>query len=152
MPLPRVRNRRLVNHSSYYFTVVAYAYNEYEPFDQVLHPNGQRKPFLAGRNNVKKYEGIPHIVSSEAGGTIQNSAYGFSPIITRIEGMGNGGTALELDSASHDAIVNNFYLSHPTYKSGYGPVNVKVVDPLNVPAGNFVLRFDGIGPSAKLAG
>jgi hypothetical protein len=75
--------------------------------------------------------------------------YGYSPIITRIEGMGNGGNALELDEASHDAIVNNFVLSHPTYKSGYGPVNVKVVDPLNVPAGNFVLRFDGVGASAN---
>ncbi|NDD50273.1 MAG: hypothetical protein EBZ34_02430 [Flavobacteriia bacterium] len=63
--------------------------------------------------------------------------------------MGNGGNALELDEASHDAIVNNFVLSHPTYKSGYGPVNVKVVDPLNVPAGNFVLRFDGVGASAN---
>jgi len=138
-----------VNHTPYYFTVVAYAYNEYEPFDQVLHPNGQRKPFLAGRNNVKKYEGIPHLIDSEAGGTIQNAMYGYSPIITRIEGMGNGGNALELDEASHDAIVNNFVLSHPTYKSGYGPVNVKVVDPLNVPAGNFVLRFDGVGASAN---
>ncbi|MEK9830735.1 MAG: hypothetical protein VW420_07890, partial [Schleiferiaceae bacterium] len=142
-------DRRLVNHTPYYFTVVAYAYNEYEPFDQVLHPNGQRKPFLGGRNNVKKYEGIPHLVDSEAGGTIQNALYGYSPIITRIEGMGNGGNVLELDEASHDAIVNNFVLSHPTYKSGYGPVNVKVVDPLNVPAGNFVLRFDGVGPSAN---
>jgi hypothetical protein len=142
-------DRRLVNHTPYYFTVVAYAYNEYEPFDQVLHPNGQRKPFLAGRNNVKKYEGIPHLVDSEAGGTIQNAMYGYSPIITRIEGMGNGGNALELDEASYDAIVNNFVLSHPTYKSGYGPVNVKVVDPLNVPAGNFVLRFDGVGASAN---
>ncbi len=142
-------DRRLVNHTPYYFTVVAYAYNEYEPFDQVLHPNGQRKPFLGGRNNVKKYEGIPHLVDSEAGGTIQNAMYGYSPIITRIEGMGNGGNALELDEASHDAIVNNFVLSHPTYKSGYGPVNVKVVDPLNVPAGNFVLRFDGVGASAN---
>ena len=90
-------DRRLVNHTPYYFTVVAYAYNEYEPFDQVLHPNGQRKPFLAGRNNVKKYEGLPHSVDSEAGGTVQNSLYGYSPIITRIEGMGNGGNALELD-------------------------------------------------------
>jgi len=142
-------DRRLVNHTPYYFTVVAYAYNEYEPFDQVLHPSGQRKPFLAGRNNVKKYEGIPHLVDSEAGGTVQNSGYGYSPIITRIEGMGNGGNALELDSASERAIVNNFILSHPTYKSGYGPVNVKVVDPLNVPKGNFVLRFDGTGPNAN---
>jgi hypothetical protein len=148
-PLIPFTDRRLVNHKPYYFTVVAYAYNEYEPFDQVLHPNGQRKPFLAGRNNVKKYEGIPHMIDSEAGGTIQNSMYGYSPIITRIEGMGNGGNALELDEASHDAIVNNFVLSHPTYKSGYGPVNVKVVDPLNVPAGNFVLRFDGVGASAN---
>jgi len=141
-------DKRLVNHKPYYFTVVAYAYNEYEPFDQVLYPSGQRKPFLSGRNNVRKYEGIPHIISSESQGTIQNSAYGFSPIITRIEGMGNGGNPLELDSASKSFIINNFSLDYPVYKSGNGPINVKVVDPLNVPEGNYTLLFDNIGSSA----
>jgi hypothetical protein len=141
-------DKRLINHKSYFFTVVAYAYNEYEPFDQVLHPNGQRKPFLSGRNNVRKYEGIPHIIDSESEGTIQNSAYGFSPIITRVEGMGNGGNALELDSASESFIVKNFSLNYPVYESGFGPINVKVVDPLNVPSGSYTLLFDNVGNNA----
>ena len=99
---------------------------------------------MSGRNNVRKYEGIPHIIDSESEGTIQNSAYGFSPIITRVEGMGNGGNALELDSASESLIVKNFSLNYPVYKSGFGPINVKVVDPLNVPAGNYTLLFDNV--------
>ena len=135
-------DRRLVNHTPYYFTVVAYAYNEYEPFDQVLHPNGQRKPFLAGRNNVKKYEGIPHLVDSEAGGTVQNSVYGYSPIITReLREWATAETPwswIRLPSAPSST---TFVLSHPTYKSGYGPVNVKVVDPSERSAGQFQIAL-----------
>ena len=29
----------------------------------------------------------------------------------------------------------------PKYKSGFGPIDIKVVDPLNVPGGNFNLKF-----------
>jgi hypothetical protein len=141
-------DRRLVNHRNYYFTVVAYAHNEYEPFDQVLTPAGQRRPYLAGRNNVKKYLAIPHQVSSEANGTIQRAKYGDAPIITRVEGMGNGGAALELDSESEAFIVDNFRLDMPTYRPGFGPVNIKVVDPLRVQPGNFTMEFSGVNANA----
>ena len=142
-------DKRLVNHKPYYFSVVAYSYNEYQPFHQVTSPSGQRKPFLSGRNNVKLYEGLPHLVGSESDGTIQNAEYGFSPVITRLEGTGNGGNFMLLDQASEDYILQNFTMSTPTYVGGYGPVNVKVVDPLKVPSGRFYLIFDGTGKSAR---
>ncbi|MDG1758293.1 MAG: T9SS C-terminal target domain-containing protein, partial [Schleiferiaceae bacterium] len=142
-------DKRLVNHKPYYFSVVAYSYNEYQPFHQVTSPSGQRKPFLSGRNNVKLYEGLPHLVGSESDGTIQNAEYGFSPVITRLEGTGNGGNFMLLDQASEDYILQNFTMSTPTYVGGYGPVNVKVVDPLKVPSGRLYLIFDGTGSSAR---
>jgi hypothetical protein len=71
-------NTTLVNHKTYYFMVLAYAHNEYLAYNDVsfdplnpLTPSniGQKKPYLAGRKNVKVYSGIPHITSPEAGGT-----------------------------------------------------------------------------------
>ena len=50
-----------INHKTYYFTVVSYAYNNYKTYD----PNdpaaldGQKKPYLQGRNNVKNICGYP---------------------------------------------------------------------------------------------
>ena len=137
-------DRRLVNHREYYFSVVAYSHNEFEKFDQVLTPGGQRRPFLSGRNNVKKYTGIPHQVSAESNGTIQRAKYGDAPIITRIEGMGNGGTNLEISEDSENEIVTNFRLDNLVYQAGNGPVNIKVVDPLAVKAGNYTMIFSGI--------
>jgi hypothetical protein len=147
------QDRRFVNHKEYYFTVVAYAHNEYAPYDPSTGADGQRRPFLAGRNNVKRYVGIPHKIDSEAGGTVINTLYGFKPPVTRIEGIGNGGGVLRLDPASETEILStvfaNGYMPNPKYLGGYGPINVKVVDPLNVPEGEYYLIFDGVGGNAR---
>ena len=145
------QDRRLVNHKEYHYTIVAYAYNEFKKYDPTATPDGQRRPFLAGRNNVKKYIGIPHRVQSEAGGTAQNSQYGFQPIITRIEGLGNSGNVLRLDEATEMAIITNGSIPNPTYLSGFGPINIKVVDPLNVPDGDYTLALNGVGANARWA-
>ena len=44
-------NRRLINHKKYYFTSVAYAYNEFEEFDPET-GLGQREPYLEGDRNI----------------------------------------------------------------------------------------------------
>lgn len=155
-------DRRLINHKTYYFLAVSYAYNRYLTYDDVtydpfnpLSPSniGQKKPYLAGRKNVGKngtpYAVIPHIPSPELGGTNQASSYGSGPKITRIEGTGNGSNVLDLTSGSVADIlaattVNNGGTSRSnelTYENGRGPINVKVIDPLNVPAGEFQLKF-----------
>ncbi|MEO9258367.1 MAG: T9SS type A sorting domain-containing protein, partial [Crocinitomicaceae bacterium] len=45
--------------------------------------------------------------------------------------------------ASEDEILTNGFILHPQYQEGKGPINVKVVDPLNVAKGFFVLKFKG---------
>ncbi len=151
-------DNRLINHKTYYYTIVAYAYNRYLTYDDVtfdanspLTPSniGQKKPYLAGRKNVITYTAIPHITSPEAYGTDQTSNYGSGPKLTRIEGCGNGTNILELTQASEDAIVaatsvNNGGTArhdHIQYEGGYGPVNIKVIDPLNVPVGDFTIQM-----------
>jgi hypothetical protein len=66
----------LVNHKNYFYTVISYAYNNYKKYD----PNdpasldGQKKPYLAGRNNIRTYSAIPHHFAVENNGQILNSS------------------------------------------------------------------------------
>ncbi len=143
-----LENRKFVNNKTYYFVSVAYAYNNYltyapdvpvsvNPAANVL---GQKRTYLEGRN-IKRAAGIPHITDTEKDGTISQAAYGFGPKITRIEGQGNGGNFITLTKASEDAILANNFVPEITYENGKGPINVKVVDPLNVINSNFQFKL-----------
>ncbi|HBZ65232.1 MAG TPA: T9SS C-terminal target domain-containing protein [Bacteroidales bacterium] len=147
-------DRALINYKQYYFLVVAYAYNNYKTYD----PNdpsaldGQKKPYLAGRRNISVYTGIPHRTLN---GTVSNGNYGDRPQITRLQGQGNGGMNLEFTSQSVDNVLTKGPISgniklgdpeypivyNPTYEIGYGPLDIKVVDPLRVKKGNFTVQF-----------
>jgi len=133
----------LVNDRPYYYMVIAYAYNNYSTYGTTSDSSlkGQKLPFLQGAHNVKVYKGIPHIIEAQAYGTVQNSSYGESPQITRIEGHGDGGNTVELNQASLDYIVQNDTMAHPTYAVDAAPISVKVVDPLSVPNSNFVVKI-----------
>ncbi len=138
---------QLVNFKTYYYIAIAYAYNNYKTYDP-NDPNaldGQKKPYLASRKaavgNIRVYSGIPHKPKPENGGTVVNAQYGDQPEITRVDGVGNGGLFTDLLSSSEEAILMNVKQGELTYKSGYGPVNIKVVDPLNVKGGDYELRF-----------
>ncbi len=146
-------DRRLVNNKTYYFIAIAYAHNEYAPY--IIDPavpeglRGQKTPYLASRKtqaggSIVAIPAIPHIPAPRAGGTEVNARYGDGPQITRIEGQGNGGMVLELTQETIDEIMSGppHKSLNPTYENGRGPINVKVVDPLNVKPGNFTLKFD----------
>lgn len=141
-------NKKLINNKTYYFMAVAYAYNNYLSYAEDVSPSvnpsqnylGQKKPFLAGRK-VKKAAGIPHVPDSEKGGTITQSIYGFGPKITRVEGQGNGGNLLTLTAESENEIVNKFFKADVTYANAQGPLNIKVVDPLNIKNADFSFKF-----------
>jgi len=49
----------LVNHKKYYFSVVAYAYNNWKEFNQTDDLQGQPNPYLEGRRNIQIYTVIP---------------------------------------------------------------------------------------------
>ena len=142
-------NNTLVNHKTYYFMVVAYAYNEYAPFsidEQVTDGlKGQKTPYLAGRRNIKVYSAIPHSPKATGVDVDKLCAYGTQPQITRLEGQGNGGFILEIDDASRNRIVNgengDFSACSVTYKSNYGPIDVRVIDPLQVKPLDYEVRF-----------
>ncbi len=134
-------DRRLINHKKYYFTAVAYAYNNYAPFDpdEVI---GQRTPYLEGRRNIGDgdnpfYTIIPRPITDRN----LMAGYGDGAVITRIEGVGTGTNFLDLSSETVDAILDGSFNGEVTYQSGRGPVEVTVFNPLDVQDGLFELRI-----------
>ncbi|MFT5280351.1 MAG: hypothetical protein ACI9P8_001992, partial [Bacteroidia bacterium] len=143
-------DRQLVNHKKYYFMAIAYSYNNYKTYDQndPLQLDGQKKPYLAGRKNafggaIDPIIAIPHKTEPEQDGTILSAQYGDGPRLTRIEGQGNGGRDISIEPqsildilASSDGRFNEI-----TYESGQGPVDIKVIDPKNLPNADFVFKM-----------
>jgi len=131
-------DRTLINHKNYYYTVLAYGYNNYEQFlptEQV----GQKKSYLEGRRNVRTYTYTPRpIVYQEL-----QTAFGQEAPVTRIEGIGTGFNALDLADGERDKIMDGSFDGTLTYRPGNGPINPKVVDPLNIK--NAAYRLEIVG-------
>jgi len=143
-------DKKLVNHKTYYYMVIAYAYNEFSPFS--LTPDGlfgQQRPFLAGRKNIKVYSGIPHKSQPHSGGTQIRCEYGTQPEISRIEGQGNGGAFLDLKDESLAEILDKGKVSKLDYKMNAGPIAVKVIDPFKVKPYDYTIKI--IDPSYEEA-
>ncbi len=143
---------KLVNFKTYYYIAIAYGYNNYEDYD-IANRTGQAFPYVAGRKAafgaIRTYSGIPHKNTPETGGTVLSSAYDDRLPVTRLEGQGNGALELELNAETEAAIVAEFPWRRDklTYKTGKGPIDVKVVDPLRVPDARFEVWFrDTITP------
>ena len=166
----------LINHKTYYYMAIAYAYNNYQDYE--VDPNnpialyGQKTPYLAGRKNIRMYSATPHKIVN---GTVINSNYGDKPQISRWTGVGNGGNILELTQETVDEILakqpaisvhkdvngndsvaavpfgdNNYPIAyHPSYKAGNGPVDVKIIDPLNVVSTDYAIWFEDFHNKTK---
>jgi len=156
---------RLVNHKTYYFMVIAYAYNkfgdgygnlsylngEYDPSADPPLLDGQKLPYLASRKSpsgpVRVIEAIPHKTESEFGGISTNAEYGDGVEVTRIEGRGNGGSFAQIKEDYLDSLMSlSDVLGEwidPTlgYEAGYTPISLKVVDPLVIKPGDFTVKF-----------
>jgi hypothetical protein len=145
---------RLVNFKKYYYMAISYAYNNYKDYNpnDPLSLDGQKMPYIASRKGpmgeVKIIEAIPHNPMPEADGTYQMIGYGSTPRITRLDGYGNGNRSLEFTDATLNTIVNDGYMAEPEYDYGQGPVNIKVVDPLNLKGGYFECRFRDYTPTS----
>jgi len=134
-------DRRLINHKRYYFTAIAYAYNNYAPFDPKEN-RGQRLPYLEGRRNIgdgtnSYYTTIPRPIVDRN----LNAQYGDGAVVTRLDGIGNGGNFLDISTETRKAIEENKFTGEITYRSGRGPIRVNIFNPLDVKDGEFELTF-----------
>lgn len=136
-----VGNRRLINHKKYYFVAVAYAHNNYEPYDP-KRLIGQRRPYLEGRRNIGDgnnpfYVAVPRPIVDRK----LNAVYGEGAIITRIDGVGAGGNFLDISEESKNAILSGRFDGKIVYKEGRGPIDVKIFNPLDVVDGTYELTM-----------
>lgn len=131
---------RLVNHKKYYYMVVAYAYNNYAPFDPREFRLTQATPYLEGRGNVKTYTFVPRPIVYES----LNAVYGDGAKVTRLDGTGVGGNFLDMEDEMHDVILNgDDFDGVIRYKDGAGPITVKIYNPLEARDGKFQLEIIG---------
>lgn len=153
-------DRILINHKNYYFTVLAYAYNNYKQFDLSAAEGldkGQNNSYLEGRRNQAVYTFTPRpVVYKEL-----QTAYGQEAAVTRVQGVGTGINALLLEDGTMEAILDGSIeidsfgtdgvgLPQLSYKAGNGPINAAVVDPLNVKDGAYRLEIIGEFDDTKL--
>ena len=124
---------------------IAYGYNRAEenasPYDvNAVDYDGRNQPYISGRRNIKVYSGIPHY-TSPSGGTNLNAAYGDGVKLTRMEGQGNGGLALELSSETINEILNskigNLYLHFFQQKDQYQLHSLRI----KIPYGDFTFKL-----------
>ncbi|MFA8451350.1 MAG: hypothetical protein ACEPOW_11715 [Bacteroidales bacterium] len=149
------KDKQLVNHKTYYYSAVAYAANQYLPYSSDPSSGlieGQKKPYLSGRNGIATYSAIPH---TEVNGVIPNVKFGDGIELVRLQGTGNGGIDLEFAKGEEERLLakeiasdeNTFgnknypILYHPKYKAGNGPLNLKVIDPVKIKKGKYEVRF-----------
>ena len=111
---------------------------------------------------------IPHNPAAEDGGKMAQSEFGMCPNIVRLEGYGNGGSVLRMQKASLEELMgkpgepakapgvfvsnvttsadksymtNPCIIVNPQYEENYGPINVRVIDPLKIKEGSFNVLF-----------
>ncbi len=130
-------NKTLVNFKTYYYIVLSYAAG-----------SSENRPYLEGRK-VQKFSASPRKTAPRFSGSNAQSFYGDGPELIRLSGLGNGGVSLELKPESEEEIVTNNFALNPKYENAHGPVQVKVIDPLKVPEGEFELTLleNGISQS-----
>lgn len=141
---------RLINHRRYYFTVIAYGYNnykEFDPFDFDL--PGQSMQYVGSSRNIgdpltgnEFYVTIPRpILDREL-----MADYGDGAPVTRLSGRGNNGNFLDITENSIAEIEasiagNADFGGAIDYEAGAGPINVFVANPLDVRDGSYELTF-----------
>jgi hypothetical protein len=137
-------NSDLVNHKTYYFAAIAYAYNNYVQYNpQNPTAGGQKNPLLKGRRNYAVYSAIPHKPTASLGGTALNAEYGDGVELTRLDGKGNSFFNLELSEETVQEILNagTGLFAPIKYAARRGPIDVKVVDPMELKSVDFEIEF-----------
>ncbi|RMG72872.1 MAG: T9SS C-terminal target domain-containing protein [Bacteroidetes bacterium] len=116
---------RLKNYSTYYYAVIAYAYND---------TSSDGRNFIPGNRFFQVVPAMPHPVELERAGTVIASTYGEGLPVTQIGGIGNGGNFVRISEETETAILNenDGQVEAITYQSGAAPIVVKITDPKSV--------------------
>ena len=115
------------------FLIVQIPFSSADPFA----PSniGQKKPYLAGRKNIKTYTAIPHKI--ESFGDVPTGNYGDAPAQDGYAGRGNGGNFVEI-MLLIEKTATNYSIDVLNYRRNMSPLEVTVIDPLSVPDADFI--------------
>ena len=141
---------RLINHRRYYFTAIAYGYNnfkEYDPFDQA--DPGQPQQYKSSSRNIgDRLTGDPFYTAIPRPTLDRElfAEYGDGAVITRLSGQGNNGNFLDLTDETVSEVEAAFAageLQQPelTYDRGAAPIDVFVANPREIRDGEYELTF-----------
>ncbi len=138
---------KLVNYKRYYYIAVAYAYNQFSPFNPATPDKGQDLEYLESFKNgyqraVRAVQGIPNGAYTDMGNQIR-ADYGDGVRIRLLEGYGNGGNFQILEKQSENEALANGQASEVWYEAGNGPVDVQIVDPVKLASADFELWLTG---------
>jgi len=141
------QDKSFVNYRPYYFVAIAYAYNNFDTFDVNNDLTTQDLPYLesaksSGGRPIEVKMAMPNPANGDMG-TVLNAGYGDGVQITRIEGIGNGGNALEMTPESEAEVLANNIDREIVYQRGAGPIDVRVVDPLKIVEADWQLQITG---------
>ncbi|MBK8624173.1 MAG: T9SS type A sorting domain-containing protein [Saprospiraceae bacterium] len=119
-------DKSLINGKEYFFIAVAYAHNNWKDFDSV-EQYGQKSPYMESNNIIKVYKFVPK--------------YKLDPDlpqlkVTRISGEGNPHTFLLMEDDMYGKILSPSFDGKIKYKTGYGPLQGKVIDQNKLINGN----------------
>lgn len=132
----------LINNQKYFYTVVAYAFNQYEEYDPDS-LSGQNNAYIEGRGNVAVYTVIPR----ESTWRNLNAVYGQGFEVTQVSGSGTGGNFLRLTDESRNELLKTTEPIPITYQAGSDPINLKVINPIDIRGGDYVLSIFDNDPS-----
>jgi hypothetical protein len=128
-------DKRLKNYTTYYYTVIAYAYND---------TTSDGRFYVPGNRFFTVVPSLPHPTNFESDGTVINAEYGQEIPVTMVGGVGNGGNFVRIDSTTEEAMLQAPYkVDDITYRAGAAPISVKVVDPKEVKGSFYQVRVTG---------
>lgn len=123
---------RLKNYTTYYYAVIAYAYND---------TSSDGRKFVPGNRFYRVTPAMPHPIEFEEGGTVINAAYGDGIQITQVEGVGNGGNFVRITANTEADILANNQTDRIEFEPGAAPIEVKVSDPKKLQEKYYRLRI-----------
>jgi hypothetical protein len=132
-------DQTLVNFKNYHYVAIAYAYATNCVTDPLQYLASSK---TSGESELKIYSVTPHDPAPRGNGTKVNSNFGDGLPIVQLEGIGNGGNTLKLSKESINEALSSstgYVSKQRKYESGASPVYVKIINPLNVPDGDFEL-------------
>ncbi|MBP6623999.1 MAG: hypothetical protein KA198_02430 [Chitinophagaceae bacterium] len=141
-------SKTLVNYKTYYYVAIAYAYNNFKPFNPAGADTTQDKAYIESRTDgreqpIQVIKAMPHPATDSL--YVQTYAdYNSGIQLTRIEGKGNSGIPMELTEESEMEALKepNYHAYFPTYKPNLGPMVLAVVNPDSIKKGNYEVFFN----------